>query len=326
MRVSFVCNGDSRTGFGHVARCLQLAQLGTAALGTIEVAFQGSYSEAAARRIREVLPDAALRPEETVADADVAVFDRLGDPDELNSHAEALAARVADRTGRLIYIASGTEAPRLPDDALCVGYQPGGPGSAPPALLWGWDYAPVAPDIRSHRGTVRDPGRVLVALGGNRDDAPLHLAMAALARFRAIRQIDVLLSPVVEAADLQAGAHQSVCRHGNLPSVGPLLARAGLVIASFGNLTYEALALGTPVCLLAQKPFQHDLARAMADLGLAVDAGMADDTDDAALATAIARTRALAPTLTERGPATVDGLGLQRIAGLIAGPHCAEDA
>jgi len=68
------------------------------------------------------------------------------------------------------------------------------------------------------------------------------------------------------------------------------------------------------------------LARAMADLGLAVDAGLADDTDDAALATAIARTRALAPTLTERGPATVDGLGLQRIAGLIAGPHCAEDA
>lgn len=326
-----MCNGDSRTGFGHVARCLQLAQLGTAALGTaapgpLEVAFQGSYSEAAARRIREVLPEAALRPEETLADADVAVFDRLGDPDELNSHAEALAAKVADRTDRLIYIASGTEAPRLPADALCVGYQPGGPPSAPPDLLWGWHYAPVAPDILSHRGTVRDPDRVLVALGGNRGDAPLHLAMAALARFRAIRRIDVLLSPVVETADLQAGAHQSVYRHGNLPSVGPLLARAGLVIASFGNLAYEALALGTPVCLLAQKAFQHDLARTMSDLGLAVDAGSADDTDDPALATAIARTRALAPTLTERGPATVDGLGLQRIAGLIAGTCHAEDA
>jgi len=318
MRVNFVCNGDSRTGYGHVARCLQLARLSEAERSHVEISFQGSYSDATDRRIRQVLPEAELRPEDEVADADVAVFDRLGHPDELNSHAEALIAKVTEHAARMIYIASGTEAPALPVTAQCIGYQPGGPTPAPPRLLWGWDYAPVAPDLLSYRAAVRDPTRVLVALGGNLDAAPLHLVMSALARFEAIRHIDVLLSPVVEAVELHGAAHQSLSRHSNVASVGPLLARAGLAIASFGNLTYEALALGTPVCLLAQKAFQHDLAGALAGLGLAVDAGLAGDIDDGALANAIARTRALAPTLAQRGLATVDGLGLQRIAKLIA--------
>lgn len=329
MRVNFVCNGDSRTGFGHVARCLQLARLSDSTSGHKQVSFQGSYTDATVRRIREALPRAELRPEEAVVDADVTVFDRLGHPDELNSHAEALIAKVALHTARMIYIASGTAAPALPDAAQCVGYQPGGPAPAPPKLLWGWDYAPVAPELLAHRGCPRDPTRVLVALGGNPDAAPLRLVLSALARFEAIRHIDVLISPVVDVGALHVAAHQSVSRHSNVPSVGPLLARAGLVIASFGNLTYEALALGASVCLLAQKEFQRDLAGAMAELGLAVDAGLVHNLDDGVLANAIARTRALAPTLAQRGPATVDGLGLGRIAELIlhsmpAGPaRCA---
>lgn len=318
MKVNFVCNGDSRTGFGHVARCLHLARLGAAAFGTTQVSFQGRYSEAAARQIREAAPAAELHPETAAVDADVAVFDRLGDPDELNSHAEALIGTVAESCRRMIYIASGTAAPALPPTAQCVGYQPGGPAPAPPALLWGWDYAPVPPDLLAHRGIPRDPSRVLVALGGNVDAAPLRLVLTALGRFDSIGHIDILISPVAQADALQAAPHQTVSRHSNLPSVGPLLGRAGLVIASFGNLAYEALALGAPVCLLAQKKFQRDLARALAERGLAVDAGSACDIDDGALANAIARTRAMAPALTERGPATIDGRGLERIAELIA--------
>lgn len=327
MRLTLVCNGDARTGFGHVARCLHLARLGRdAAAGRMEICFQGSYSDTTARRIRETLPDVDLRAETDVADADVAVFDRLGHPDELNSHAGPLIAQVAARAARMIYIASGTTAPALPETARCVGYQPGGPEPAPPRCVWGWDYAPVAPDLLAFRGTAREPCRALVALGGHPDGAPVHLALSALGRFESIRHIDVLLSPVVDAGDLRPAAHQSLARHSGVPSVGSLLARAGLVIASFGNLAYEALALGAPVCLLAQKPFQSLLAGKMAGLGLAVDAGLADELDDEALVNAIARTRALAPTLTRRGPATVDGLGLTRIVRLIVEPHKARCA
>ncbi len=319
MRLSFVCNGDSRTGFGHVARCLSLARLSASLREPVQVSFQGSYSESTARRIHETLPDAIIRAEWQTEDIDVAVFDRLGEPDELNSHAEGLIAEVAEHADRMIYIASGTRPPRLPDQSQCVGYQPGGPEPTPPKLLWGWDYAPVAPELLSHRRTPRDPRRALIALGGCPVDGPLRLAVAALARFEAIYHIDVLVSPVGASGELRAAPHQFLHRHSNLPSVGPLLAHAGVVITSFGNLTYEALALAAPVCLLAQKMFQLQLARSFANLGLAVNAGSASELDAEGLSGAIARTLASAPTLVRGGPATVDGFGLQRIADLIVG-------
>ena len=318
MRLSFVCNADARSGYGHLARCLALAGLSESALGGSRITFQGTFSDDAAQRIRATLPRASIRPERQSRDADVAVIDRLGTPDSLNSHAEDVIDAVAGRADRLIYIASGTEAPALPAGAVCIGYQPGGPPAAPPKLLWGLEFAPVPPGLAAYGRDERDPARALVALGANPDDAPLQTALAALAQLAEIRSIDVLLSPVVAETRLQAAAHQTLQLHRNIPSVGPLLGRAGLVIASFGNLAYEALSLGAPLCLLAQKAFQLDLSQRMADLGLAVNGGLAQELSASAVAEKMRETRALAPELTRRGARAVDGNGLERIARIIA--------
>lgn len=317
MNLAFVCNGDSQNGFGHVARCLQLAGLLRRSLKPREIVFQGTYSPAVAERIRATLPNVAIRPEEDRIDSALVVVDRLGKPDELDSHPLELLDRLAGRVRRLVYLASGTSAPPTRPGQICIGYQPGGPTPAPPSLLWGFDYAPVAADLLRFGKRSRRMNHALIALGGASDARGLQLALEALDDLSEIETVDILASPTMSLALPGGKSRQDYRIYRSIPSVGPLLAKAGLVVASFGNLFYEALALGAPVCLLAQKPFQQELATRAVGLGLAVDAGAVAVVSGSALAARLRETIASAETLSRRGPRAVDGRGLDRIAAAI---------
>ena len=118
---------------------------------------------------------------------------------------------------------------------------------------------------------------------------------------------------------LRTSAHRRLVKHDDPSSVAALLGQAGVVLTSFGNLGYEALALGAPLCLLGQKRFQVDLAKTFETLGLAVSAGHMETTGAAALADAIDRTRREAAALSDRARRLIDGRGLDRIAQLILG-------
>ncbi len=311
MNLRFVCDADERVGFGHLQRCVQLGRLAGLRRPIDGLVFQGCYSVAARRRIAAAFPTARIVDEEDSAACDIAVMDRLGDPDELDSHPQELMQAVAPLARRYVQIVSGTTAPELPK-GVCVGYQPGGPDRTAPDVRWGLQYAPVPPDLLSDASAImRRPDRALIALGGNTDLAPVFLALDAMARLTEIAQVDVLLSPLADPPAVSAGPRVRFLQ--DVASVGPLLAEAGLVLASFGNLAYEALAAGAPLCLLGQKPFQVELAERLVVRRLAVSAGLATTAGAAAIAQALRETLRQAPELTLAGPRAVDTLGLRRI-------------
>jgi len=281
-------------------------------------AFQGHFSAGALARLASAVPDLPVLPPGTAARAEVAVIDSMSDTEDPDAWDPDLVDDVRKRCRRVIFLASGNTAPQLPDDVECIGYQPGGPTPCPPAIRWGFEYAPVAiDDVGSP--TDRDSGRALIALGGSQDDLALNLVLEVVGDVPEIKAIDLLVSPVneVPSSAMEFKSAKPVFLHRNISSVTPLLSRAGLVVASYGHLGWEALALGAPLCLIGQKRFQADLAGALASAGLAVSAGLAEPGANTRLHQALVQTLLEREPLGARARAAVDGRGLARIADII---------
>lgn len=315
----FITDATAETGFGHAARCARVAERLEELAGGIDIVFEGRFSDQA-RQGLENLSTARLVPVGATESSRVAVHDTMVDPENPEAWDRERFESARARAGHMIFMANGTTRPDLPDGVDCIGYKPGGPDPAPPSLRWGLEYAPVSSAMLPSRPVARDATRALVALGGAKDDRALRLALSALARIGPIAHIDILLSPVNRFAPDESHQRpgQTLEFHRNLPTVSPLLAAAGLVVASYGHLGYEALALGAPLCLVGQKRFQATYATRLAERGLCVAAGHADELDEESLAQSIAETMRRAPTLSGAARAAIDGRGLDRIAEIIA--------
>jgi hypothetical protein len=317
--VLFLCDADHGTGFGHASRCLGLFERlarTCRGLDAGSVAFQGRFDRGARERVRAAAPqlvvyDSADRPR-----ARVAVIDRMADTEDPEAWDRALLDEVMRRCDRAVHLTSGRTAPELPDGVYCIGHHPDGPAPRPPLLRWGLDLAPVATHLAGD--VTRDPESTFVALGGHPDGEPLGAVLRALRGVRGAVPVDVLLSPVAPPIDVrELGAAVRV--HRDVGSVAPFLARAGLVVASYGHLAWEALAAGAALCIVGQKQFQVTLAEALDRNGLAVSAGLASRGREASLAAGFARTIARREELQQRAAAAVDGRGLDRIAEILCG-------
>ena len=105
----------------------------------------------------------------------------------------------------------------------------------------------------------------------------------------------------------------SILSPPNIPDVAPLIERAGMVLVSAGNLAYEALALGAPVCLIGQKPFQLDLAEGLAARNMAVNAGLLSEITVEELVLSLEDTLGRSETLSALSAKQVPINGLPRL-------------
>jgi spore coat polysaccharide biosynthesis predicted glycosyltransferase SpsG len=316
--VAFVTGAHRGLGFGHAARCLHLARLVRQA--GLSCGLFGSFSAEALTWIRGVAPDIVVEDEAKAGKPVVAVIDRLFDHDDAESVDVAAIDDFRAKGSRVVAVVSGTSLPRVPDEVVIVGYQPTAEALLGNNVHWGLDYAPVPPGAGPMRTRRRDAASALVALGGHRDFAPLGVVCRALASVRGVITVKILVSPVALGAlpsDLRLGAHQTATVLSNVSDVLEILAEAGLVIASYGNLVFEALAVGTPVCVVGQKPFQIALAERLASFGLCVNAGGVAGGREAGVAEAIGETLERRDALSAAALKAVDGRGFERIAGLI---------
>lgn len=284
------------------------------------MAFQGKFSEGARNFMAKMAPDLPfLSPEDNVC-AKTAFIDRMADTQNAEAWSIDIVGNLLENCGRVLYMASGITAPPLPEGVICIGYQPSSVVPAPPYLYWGFEYAPTFEmDDDNISNVAREPHRALVALGGALDDLPLRNVLTGLSLNTQIRDIDLLGSPVNTplADDLPLGSHQRLHHHKNGDQISFLLKRSGLVIASFGNLGYEALAAGAPLCLVGQKLFQAEFADLLENRGLAVSAGLTGKIGPDEMARAIDKTLQKAETLCAAANRQIDGQGLRRIANII---------
>lgn len=317
MDLVFYCDGNSDLGFGHVARCISLAQTVEQNCAECRILFCGHYSDAVSARIAEKLPGAAFEAGGMFPAARVAVIDRMANTADPSDWDENFLNNACAASGSVIYIASGIRVPAPRSNMISVGYQPFAAIAARPDLHWGLEFAPVPPGFQTVCAAARQPDRAFVGIGGGGSAQSLSVILEALDGVDGIRRIDVLVSPVAEYGADAPITGKPVSFHSNIPSLAPLLARAGLVVASLGNLMIEALSLGAPVCVVGQKAFQVEYGKQFETLGLAVSGGILGQVTPRALSAAFEQTLANADRLSANARAQIDDNGLVRIAELI---------
>lgn len=319
--VIFSTHAAASTGFGHAARCAAIAETLLRRQAGLDIVFEGDFTPEAAVWIRQ---RAAIRFAEGERGR-VGFYDRMDDVADPCICDTGRVADLAARCGETIVMASGIACPDLPSGIQVVGYAPGGDVAQASNRRWSLDYAPVPESLLTVRGMRRDPARAFVALGGAVGDAGIRKALAALSRLPAIKMIDVLGSPVnpVSLPADAVRADQQAMLHAGVPSVAEFLAHAGVVIASYGNLGYEAIGVGAPLCLVGQKRFQAEYAEHLAARGMCVAAGMIGEVSAESLARQIDLCRERAEDLSASCLATIDGRGIERLADMVERGHAA---
>lgn len=315
----FVCDGHFRSGFGHASRCLEVAQKLITMVPRGLFVFQGVYSNGAKQLLMQGLPHIRFADPNERVEATVAFIDRMSNFEDIEACDHSLVSEITSRCEATYYLSSGVTVPKFADRVRCIGYQPGGPRSDPPDLMWGLEYSPVSSSILQYASQRRNHHSAFVGLGGAPDDRGLILAAEALASLSNITEVTVLLSPVNSVSgSYPFRPSQKVKYIRNVREVGPYLAKSGIVLASFGNLAYQALALGSPLCLLSTKRFQVELAEQFVRLGIAVNAGSVDGCLPVSLGEKMTLTLRHADILAEKARLLIDGYGIDRISQLLS--------
>lgn len=303
--IAFRCDGDERSGAGHVGRCLPLA-VALARLGCA-VSFVGVYEGLAgwllARAGVDVrAPDpgspCGVAPERWGA----AVVDsyRIA-PAEIC----ALAAELP-----LLTLA---EANRCPTRGILLDYHLDTAERTSARLLAGPSFAPLCPAFAGAGRAGADVRTVLVSAGGSSLAREL-LDAAVPAVSTVFPQADILVAGGSELR-LQATSPRVIA----LPSPSALIdvvARVDLAVTAAGLTAYELACAGIPQLAIAIAPNQRRVVRALLGAGLAPCLDLLGSDSLADLPHALEALRQPGPRrrLSERGRSLLDGGGAGRAA------------
>jgi spore coat polysaccharide biosynthesis predicted glycosyltransferase SpsG len=143
------------------------------------------------------------------------------------------------------------------------------------------------------------------------------LILDTLQKSRANGKINLLLSPEHnEFWNKNKNAYNllNLEVHQNVPSVYELVIQSDLIIGSYGNLTYEALALGVPFVSIGLKSFQVEYSKLLASKGFIYFLGDVESVNEPKIEHMLAiLNKEKRSSMVNAGYSSVDGQGLFRI-------------
>jgi UDP-2,4-diacetamido-2,4,6-trideoxy-beta-L-altropyranose hydrolase len=303
VRVAIRTTSGRAIGFGHLRRCLTLAEELRARGHQPALWLTGDPS---GLELAAPIPAQLTDGEVDLSGVDWLVVDdyAVGEEALARLHGRVRLAVVDDLADR-----------RLDADVILNGNANAGElrYRVPPAcrLLLGPRYTLLRAAFRGHaRAPAGDLRRVLVMMGGS--DARGLTARAARACLEALPQVavDAVIGPLAEAGPMPAGVN--VLRApSDLPS---LMAAADLAVSAGGQTNYELAAMGLPALSLCVADNQRGNLDALSRVPTL--RALFDD-DDRALREALAelaRDRDLRQKMSDAGRSLVDGLGAARVA------------
>jgi spore coat polysaccharide biosynthesis predicted glycosyltransferase SpsG len=295
----FVGIADHTVGYGHLSRCLSLAQ--HASKENLAIVFLLFGDDEAADRVVaaglkcELHPISELNARFVEANFDqFACYDIIltdfSHPDVFSSldDAKTILEQLRSRAQRLVLIdAMGDQAlaeriPNIPLDILVVPYV----GASVPLAknyltLAGPAYAVLGGRYHHlpERVVSRTPSRILVSCGGADPTNLTPLVLAGLSRVTRDLQIRIIIGPLFDAnLKLKIQACVAESRHAiqlvDSPNgLADMMLWCDLAVTTSGLIKYELAATSTPGIIISIDDVHHRINRAFADSGAIVDLG-----------------------------------------------------
>lgn len=304
-KVALRCDGDDRSGTGHVARCLRLAVALERRGAHCELVgrHQGAAAELVAAGGIPTRPPEPRVPAGRPRDADALVVDSYELP---GSEIEAACRQLP-----VAAVIDGDEAPAgvtvLSYHLDAVERLPGRGG------LLGPDFAPLDPRCAAAR-RPRGTRRVLLTVGGGvAGRASLVTALEELGRAEHQHEL------FVASRERPAGAPPDLRWGWEGSGLAGRAAWADLAFTAAGATPYELACAGVPALLIVVADNQLGVAEAFGRAGIAVWLDARSGLDAHAIGDHWRELLERASELAIAGPATVDGYGAFRAAdGLLA--------
>ncbi|BDI60601.1 PseG/SpsG family protein [Qipengyuania nanhaisediminis] len=293
MKTLFRCDATADTGFGHLSRCIALAE--AFALSDVESVFVGMFDPAARDQLGEAgfecaglsapLGSKAARDELGGRDADCIVLDSYRADADYLAQLDALgSALVVIDDFRALHAYPCDAILNFTWEAPSLGYPEG------PALLLGPNYlltrrklveTRVRSMTRARKGRVR---KLLVAVGGSDPKgitARLLRVLGTIAGDVQVRTISAEPEKLAPGLAAFADGSEALPRQ---PDLSEQLLWADAAITGGGLIKYEAAFMGLPAAAIAQNEGQDGETQDFAAAGLVYDLGLADKVSDGDLA------------------------------------------
>jgi UDP-2,4-diacetamido-2,4,6-trideoxy-beta-L-altropyranose hydrolase len=318
MKAVIVAEGSSSSGFGHVRRCLSLADV-LAARG-VAVAFSVWGDMRVSDLIRPEGYEVRASSEGAVSPGSVETMR----PDVIVADSYSLTSRHLEALrGIAPLVVIDDLADRFFPADIVVNSSPHAPGLKYRALpgtrfLLGPEYAILWSEFaefptRRIEGKVR---RILVTMGGG---DPLNLTPRAVRAIRSVLgdvQIDAVIGPFFEKG--RGLPVEEATLHIAPKSLCGLMAGTDLAVTGGGQTTYELAATGTPAVVMAVADNQVPQVTAWESLGVLQyvgDARIPSTLEKMGTGVhRLASDQEVRKAMSERGRKAVDGRGAERVA------------
>ncbi len=275
-------------GMGHLKRCIDILKRVLQDYGKISYAFVGRLSDSAFSFLKTHFPeDIHLYQNESNIQSRVAVYDTMDDPEDPGFIAPQRLARIRERTHRLVLISSAIKLDiSVPIDIL-IDHMPSVSirGISPRKIYSGLQFAPVDSHFFQTDGTSPfDTKTFLAIIGGHAHQyGPFKFAehiVPVLKEF--YHDIRCIVSPMFPDGHLSKlrNLKPSVEFLKQVPAILPYIKTARVVLTTYGNATYESLALSRPTYVLSYKSFQNEYARVLEEKGWVVNLGLFKNIDE----------------------------------------------
>lgn len=318
MDVIFVTHASEQTGFGHAARCANICKILIERNPKIKVGFYGEFSEHSWELIGKI-----CQPEFTEnLDASVIVYDRMDNKEEPHQWNADLLQECRSKCNQVIFLANSHEVPKLPEGVVCIGYKLGQNHQNRPMTYWGLKYAPTnkPPNIKIRKTHSNENQTILIALGGGATVLTINKILSAAGQVKSISIANILMSPVnqINENGLASPIGLRISTIRNAKEIWPILENIDLLIASYGHLAYEAMAVGIPTCLVGQKVFQTHYADKLAEKNLCISAGLISEMSVRQISEAIVETIGASEKFSVASTTAIDANGINNICDIIS--------
>lgn len=277
----YYCDSYPAIGNGHLKRCMDTLHSITRSDVNVSIAIMGVFS-LSARKFLEIMNTKhfpVLTPgEKKKISAKVSILDTLAAPGDVDT-IDAKKANFLKNISRKLFVINTGYKTHIPEcvDAI-INYVPitQYSGNLSVEKYYGLDYAPVSSEFltENNRSGYDCEYDVFAVIGGSDNQYGPGILSNALKKY-VDKRVGILVSPHFNREEYEGlvQRYPTVKFFQNIDSVGEMMQKSKAVICTYGNTTYESMAVKKPTFIVSYLDFQFKFAEYLEKIGLAVNLG-----------------------------------------------------